>query len=585
MGKATQKKPVRTRDRRMTGKKDNQVKGNRAKGGQARGGRAKDGLWGFAEAAEGILTVLLDIVVSVYMLLIIVVLPLYFESGYEHIGSDKSYIFRQISFKIGIFAYALLSLYIAARLVEKYHGGRESFGKLISGNLSPTDLFALVYAAGVILSYCCSTYKEEALLGADKWFMGTLPQLTFVSIYFFVSRFWKKHMWIPALALPVSGGAFLLGYLNRFGIFPIDMKIYSAAFISTIGNINWYCGYVVTVLFAGISLWWLSDSLKKWQNIAFAAYTALGFATLVTQGSDSGLLTLALIFLIMFCLSARPENMMKLGEILCILSGACVLTGLLSRHTSLGEAFEQNIVEYPLVKVVTGRVVTTIMTMVSILFLIFVLICKSRFAGKSGNRYDGVLRRVRWIVGGIAAFGAMAIIVFIAVNTAKEGSLTKGMGALAESLLNFTVDWGSGRGASYRAAVWSFAEQDILHKLVGVGPDCMSAFIYGDGSERVLAVVTEKFGQLRLTNAHNEWLTLLLNQGVIGFASFAGMICSAVYRFIGKRDVSMIAAACGVGVLAYTLNNIFSFQTSVNTPTMFILLGVGECCVRSMKSR
>jgi hypothetical protein len=53
-----------------------------------------------------------------------------------------------------------------------------------------------------------------------------------------------------------------------------------------------------------------------------------------------------------------------------------------------------------------------------------------------------------------------------------------------------------------------------------------------------------------------------------------------VYRYIKNRKVCVAAAVCGMGILAYTINNIFSFQTSINTPTMFVLLGIGEAYMR-----
>jgi O-antigen ligase len=93
--------------------------------------------------------------------------------------------------------------------------------------------------------------------------------------------------------------------------------------------------------------------------------------------------------------------------------------------------------------------------------------------------------------------------------------------------------------------------------------------------------VNEKFGTLRLTNAHNEWLTILVNQGIVGIVGFAGIICSAVYRYIKDRKVCIAPAVCGIGILAYTINNIFSFQTSMNVPTMFVLLGIGEAYMRA----
>jgi hypothetical protein len=53
-----------------------------------------------------------------------------------------------------------------------------------------------------------------------------------------------------------------------------------------------------------------------------------------------------------------------------------------------------------------------------------------------------------------------------------------------------------------------------------------------------------------------------------------------VYRYLSRYKTNIFAAACGFGILAYSVNNIVSFQTSINTPTMFVLLGIGECFIR-----
>ena len=137
-------------------------KGTHEKSKKAEINRADDKLQKFAVAAEDIISIFIDVVVSIYMFLIIIELPLYFENGYEHIGSDKSYIFRQISFKIGIFAYVLLLMYIVARIVEKRHDiiGLSKLKKLSPKNLSLTDMFVLIYAVGVIVSYICSAFRS-----------------------------------------------------------------------------------------------------------------------------------------------------------------------------------------------------------------------------------------------------------------------------------------------------------------------------------------------------------------------------------------------------------------------------------------
>lgn len=121
----------------------------------------------------------------------------------------------------------------------------------------------------------------------------------------------------------------------------------------------------------------------------------------------------------------------------------------------------------------------------------------------------------------------------------------------------------------------SFLEQDPGHKLVGVGPDAMAAYIYSDGSEELVDVVTYSFGSSRLTNAHNEWLTILVDTGVLGLVGFGGMILCGMAVLLKKRSKNLFACACGFCLVPYTVNNIFSFQQIMNVTVMFVLLGMG----------
>ena len=117
--------------------------------------------------------------------------------------------------------------------------------------------------------------------------------------------------------------------------------------------------------------------------------------------------------------------------------------------------------------------------------------------------------------------------------------------------------------------------------MIGVGPDCMSAYLYNGGSESLVEAARTQFGELTLTNAHCEWLTILVNTGILGLVGFAGMMVSAIVRFLKAgmetlKKESLIAGACGLCLLAYTVNNSFSFQQSMGVATIFVILGMGE---------
>lgn len=538
---------------------------------------------------QSIFAFLLDILICIYMLLILAVLPFYNEEGFGHIGTDKSTFFNKCSVHMAKILLPVLALYLVSaaiafvktrkssskgRELQKESFRPENIRKAVSSYLSCTDVFVLLYGVSVLLSYICSDYREDALWGAVGWYMGLIPQLTLVTVYFLVSRIWTGRDWMAAVILPVSAAVFLLGYLNRFSIYPIDMKMENELFISTIGNINWYCGYLVSVFFGGLAYFLEAEWKKSRHKALMALYVVIGFATLITQGSGSGILTMAVMFLVFFWFSADDgKQMQRFWEAMVLFSGTCLVTCLI-RVSGLGKITFID----PVTELLTNSILPVIMTIVSVIVLTGV------YSGNKQGKYPKKIFGLTVRAVSIGAAGLLAVyILLLIVNTAFGQVLTNRMGMPEDNFLSFTPAWGSNRGATWSAGIMCFAEQNFLHKLTGVGPDCMSAFLYQAGSSEVLAIVRGRFGTSTLTNAHNEWLTILVNMGLFGFLSFAGIMTTAIVRFIKSRKICMIAGICGFCVLAYTVNNIFSFQQAVNVSTVFVLLGMGENAVRRNK--
>lgn len=219
---------------------------------------------------------------------------------------------------------------------------------------------------------------------------------------------------------------------------------------------------------------------------------------------------------------------------------------------------------------------------------------------------------IGYAVCGIAGLAVLVYLVLATVNTLRPGSL----GALSEvSLFTFDGAWGSNRGISWAVGWECFKEQDLWGKMVGIGPDTMVEYVRAGLAPDLLAAVQEFFGNFRLTNAHNEWLTILVNEGIFGLAMYMGLLVSAVVRMIkaeakqsrmvkivlkktetenadatesgrrtaGKTNLTnlVLAGACGMAVLAYVINSMFGFQQVMGTGTLFVLLGMGEACLRA----
>ena len=90
------------------------------------------------------------------------------------------------------------------------------------------------------------------------------------------------------------------------------------------------------------------------------------------------------------------------------------------------------------------------------------------------------------------------------------------------------------------------------------------------------------FGGARLTNTHCELLTMLVNTGIAGTVSFYGLMIFVMMKGFRKKRVTSLA--CSLCILAYIINNIFSFQTAVNVSQLALVLGFGAWAVIPDKS-
>ncbi len=117
-----------------------------------------------------------------------------------------------------------------------------------------------------------------------------------------------------------------------------------------------------------------------------------------------------------------------------------------------------------------------------------------------------------------------------------------------------------------------------FHKLIGVGPDCLSSYVaanYGEEAELL-------WGQKVLTNAHNEWFNMLINGGILGFVSYAGIFVTAIRRFMKAAGDEPLLTGIAAAAVSYMAYNFFCYQQVCCTPFVFILLGIGEYLCRSL---
>lgn len=512
------------------------------------------------------------LLVSLYMLLIIIVHPFYYTDGYVRIGTNKYEFF----YHTGVVAVAcmlpLACIYLAVSFYIQYKlEGEENkpFCKL-----SVTDKFVLGYGAAVLLSYFFSEYRETGVYGdvwkgTLGWFMGACSQLMFIGIYFAVSRFWKKSKVLVALWLPVLLVVFLLEIANRFGLRPIEMEKSSPGFISTIGNINWYCGYIVILLFGVMYYFWTDTEKKSYVRIGLAMWLTIGCMSLVTQGSLSGLLALVAVIICLYMLSSGSgECLEQFFACLVCLGVAC--SGVYFWRIKFADKYNY---ADPVWDYFTNSSLAVVILLIALIGWGVV-----KYLNTQKKLPVKVCRYIGYVSCALAGIGLLVYIILVALNTKLPGSI----GTLSENpWFTFNNAWGSNRGATFIAAWKCFADQDLWSKIVGVGPDAMVMYINSEKNPQLYAMVREVFGNLNLTNAHNEWLTILVNEGLFGLITYSGIMISAMVRFLKQGSKCALAGACGMAILAYTMNNMVSFQQAMSATTLFLVLGIGEACMRS----
>jgi len=496
----------------------------------------------------------LQLLCGMYLFAILAVMPLYFTDGYARIGTNKYEFFEMVTDFGGSAFVALFLLWAVLRMVRK-----ESW-RLV---LSPLDIAVGAYGVCVLVSYLLSAYHEptpygDVWSGAKGWYMGAKTQLSFVGSYFVISRFWSGKWAAIYSALPVSFVVFLLGILNRFDIRPIEMKAATPSFISTIGNMNWYCGYAVIIIFAVVGYFWVK---KEKISPFWIIYLYVGFGTLLTQGSLSGLVTLCALFFILYLLSVKSEKRMERLWLLVVILGVAMTTICMVRFVfPKAMNFSDGVID---LFTYSPLAIATLLLGAAMCLRI------KRNDNLGVHRHWGRILQCMLIIGGA---GYVALLV---INTSYPGII----GALSENaLFTFDGDYGNGRGASWMAAYKVFTEQDLFHKLFGVGPDGMAMYLYIDASEELLMQVKETFGIATLTNAHCEVLNVLANIGMAGVLAFIlNFVCvlRLLYQELaGREKKDSLIVALSVSIMAYGINNIFSFQQVMNGATIYVALGL-----------
>lgn len=477
---------------------------------------------------------------KLYIVFLMAALSLYTGGAYWKLGDTKYMLFRNVTL-ICLGAWLAVSLMYG---VASFLGGTRRLPRL-----SVVDLCMLAYGGAVLVSALCSPYGSDPWVGYREWYMGAVSQCMFVGIYFFLSRSWdgsRLPVYVGEAAMAV---VFLIGFANRMGLDPAGlMQPFNSKsweyshMISTIGNINWFCGFCSVML--GIPVAGCLKGRGKVELLLHYIVSVMGLALLCIQGSDAGPLIAAVCIGVSLLYGLRDKKIFQRG--LALTSGMCLVMAVYAKIVTL--MGKEAMAAVPADGVGLHRMAWNGWWLVGAAFLILAVVF-----GKLSQPMAGKIGIVLMLSGGLAVAALAAIYAL---------RMPKGDG------------WGSGRGGLWRFAWQGFAQGGFRQKLVGAGPDCFANYIYSALPASQLTPTEGFWTGTIYANAHNEWLNALVNLGILGTAALAGLFIGSIRRY-RKLPLGMLVIAM------YGINSLISFQQVLSTPLFFMVLGMCEYHMRN----
>lgn len=180
-----------------------------------------------------------------FMVLMFTLLPLYYSDNYYNILNDKRDIYWLFS-RI-LFVVIAVSLCISLMLVIKNHQFSKNKRTQLR-KISALDVVMLLFGILAIVSTVYSADIGNSISGENAWDVGTQMIVCSVIVYFIISRCYsgKGDLWVYLYF--GTAAVLVIGIIDRLGydflVMHDEIPLQYNIFISTIGNVNFWAGYL-----------------------------------------------------------------------------------------------------------------------------------------------------------------------------------------------------------------------------------------------------------------------------------------------------------------------------------------------------
>lgn len=460
---------------------------------------------------------------EVYFVIIFIVLTFYMRDGYyDTLEAKGSMLLFTTLF------YVVTMLFSSVVLIIFDKNKKYNFFK----DFHVLDWGLLSFAVIGFLSTLFSNTGSLAFWGSDACRIGFLHIFLLCLSCIFLSRNLQFNRQLLLIMILSGYIVFLWGITDCFDLdimkWHLNMASFPYDYLSTIGNRDWYVGYLALLLpFAAI--FFLYEQNRK-MRILYGIYLFLGFISLYITKNNGNLLVFGCVILLVYYALKDRERWKHFIQLLWIF----VLASFV-------------------VKIICYFVNPMHVTGISIL---------------------GILQEHHWYWG-LAILTCILQILgekIVALKLEKiwlgfSGLVIAGMFVIV--ILHFDGSFGSDRGYIWTYTVKTFSESTIWEKLIGWGPDCFKNAVYSTVGNDIYATWPENN---MIANAHNEILQYLITMGMIGAASYLVVFVSAFICALKKQ--STLCIAVGTSLFAYFCTALGNNPQPLNYGILFVLFAL-----------
>ena len=480
--------------------------------------------------AAGLLT-------TAYLCAVFLVHPLVFSNYYFNITETK-----QAFFLVASGVYLLLLLFARIALPPDFGVAR---GRL---SLHPAVIAMLAFFAVSLVGGLISRYPGEVFFGENNRYQGLLTLSCYAFLLFALSRREIDLVWPERAFLLGACIVSVLGVLHHYGIDPLGFAQNLRAsdrgrFLSTIGNADFYAGYLVLAFC--VSLGFFLRAKTVWTRILSAPVLAIvSFGTLVAGSDSAALGLLAAVAFVPMLLFSDGASLRRLPLGLTIFFLCAFLFGLLSSvlpsATYLSSFFAA--LRRPAVSLALAG---------GSLALRFALSRVSPERLARAKRPYAVALACALLAGAIAL-----VLLNTLLRELPLGPLTR--------YLRFSASWGTDRGRIWALVLRVYARLPFAQKLFGASS---GALFHADAASPL-------FPDAGLDTAHNEYLQYLVTNGALGLMCYLAALGFAVWSGIRRSRTEPAYRGLTLAVAAYAVQAAVNIAQPMTTPLFFVLLGV-----------